>query len=306
VLFATVALGVFAFIRQAGVAAALSPSFAFEHHTDTTFWGIVGSQVLGNPNNASVIYCAAFAWAVAERFGAPRGRLSWTFLAVSAAAVLSTGSRGAILTAGLMVLAGIAFQMRRGARLFGFLVAAGTLVFAADYWLQQFDPLHQASSRSLDQRLAARFAALPVVFSTPWGTGAGTTADTLSAPLLGTVFSDAAVGSTSHDLFINYGVALGWVGFALLLLAVGVAVVRGKRSGWLGVLPLLGFLVAGESAGIDVLTPTNPAWSVAMWVLIGLAWRGSVINQPAGCAPRSPQHQPEPARSSRRSRSSHG
>lgn len=296
VLFVTVALGVFEFVRQAGIGSALSLGFAFAHHTDITFWGIVGSQVLGNPNNASVIYCAAFGWAVAERFGAPRGRLSWPFLALSAAAVLSTGSRGATLTAGLIVLAGIAFQVRRGARLFGVLVAAGGLVVAANYWLQQFDPLHQASNRSLDQRLAARLTALPTVFSTPWGTGAGTTADTLSAHLLGIVFSDAAVGSTSHDLFINYGVALGWLGFGLLLVTVVLAVVRGRRFGWLGLLPLFGFFAAGESAGIDVLTPTNPAWSVVMWVLIGLAWRGSVVNPREESEPRSPQPPAEPAR----------
>ena len=133
-LFAVVSLHVALYGLTAG-SGLVSPSFFFDHHDDLMFWETVGGRLLGNPNNASVIFCTAFAWSVAELAAKQHRMLPRSFLAVSALAILSTGSRGAIVTMLATALVG-SFVMVNGLRRTRTLVLLGTgTVAGAYYWL---------------------------------------------------------------------------------------------------------------------------------------------------------------------------
>jgi len=288
VLFVTVALQVFFYVEQAGIPSIFSPGFVLGHHTDVAFWKQVGGQVLANPTNASVIFCAAFAWAVAERALGNPGRFSWSFVLFSVLAVWVTGSRGAYLTAGLVVQAAALFHARSRKRLAFTALAAVAVYAAGSYWLSHF-ATRAHTAESLNARLETRRAAIPEVIGHPVGHGPGKTADVLHNTFGNVVFLGIDTnGATSHDLFLNWGVCVGWIGLGLLLFALGLGLIRGWKGGPLGVLPLLAFLLSGESTGIDVLSASNAAWSVVMWVLIGLAWKGGIVSEyvtyPSGVA----------------------
>jgi hypothetical protein len=271
------ALQVVDYLAKAGLRL-LSPQFVFEHHSDVAWWAEVGVRTLANPNNASAIFCAGFAWAVAERALGQSGRFSLPFLCLTGLSVWVTGSRGAILTAVLIVV--IALGLRRRTRRLLWLGVAGCvaiLTVSVD-WSAELGFTTTGLKESASRRWGARLAAAPVMLSHPFGTGIGSTASTLRESLF-FVFRTNYQGATSHDLFLNWGVDLGWVGLVLLVVAILVAFRRGvAEGGWLPMLPLIGFLVAGESAGIDILSAINPAWSATLWGLLGLAWRGRVIS----------------------------
>lgn len=277
-LFVVVALSVFNYVREAG-SGLLSPAFVFGHHDDLVLWATVGGDVLGNPNNASVIFCAGFAWAVGERALRKPGRLSLLFVVLSGLAIWSTGSRGAIAVGGLVVLVAVATKAGSRAKLLRVLVVGAVLFAGVNYWLTHIAPstFHVANDESA--RLTARQETIPEVLHRPFGSGPGTVVDTLHVSLA-PVFTGDSTAVTSHDLFLNWGVAVGWVGLLFLLVALWVGLRNGwRQAGILAVLPLLAFLLTAESAGIDALNPSNPAWSVMMWVLIGLAWRGGVLRR---------------------------
>jgi hypothetical protein len=277
VFLLTSALQVVDYFAKAGLRL-LSPQFVFEHHGDAAWWAEVGARTLANPNNASAIFCAGFAWAVAERTLGQPGRFSLPFLCLTGLSVWVTGSRGAILTAVLIVV--IALGLRRRTRWLLWLGAAGCVAMLTVLvdWFAEVGFATTGLNESASRRWGARLAAAPVVLSHPFGSGIESTASTLRESLF-FVFRTDYQGATSHDLFLNWGVDLGWVGLVLLVLAIWVAFRRGvAEGGWLPMFPLIGFLVAGESAGIDILSASSPAWSATLWSLLGLAWRGRVIS----------------------------
>ena len=277
VLLLTSAVQVVDYFARAGLRV-LSPQFVFGHHSDVAWWADVGAHTLGNPNNASPIFCAGFAWAVAERALGQPGRFSLPFLGLTGLSVWVTGSRGAIATAVLIVV--IALGLRRRTRWLLWLGAAGCvamLTVPVD-WAAEIGFATTGLNESAAKRWGARLAAVPVILLHPFGSGIGSTAATLRESLF-FVFRTDYHGATSHDLFLNWGVDLGWVGLVLLVLAIWVAFQRGVAEGeWLPMFPLIGFLVAGESAGLDILSANNPAWSATLWGLLALAWRGRVIS----------------------------
>ena len=293
ILFFAVALQVFYYFSAAGFNL-LIPGFVFVHHSDISWWSVVGSHVLANPNNASVVFCAAFGWALAERTQGKPMLLSRLFAGTAALAIWVTGSRGAILIGIFLVV--LAIGLRRRTRWLLWVAAIGLVLVQ----LWSFDIVTDLSFATknlvevVDLRWHARQAAVPVVLSHPFGAG-NSVADALRQAL-SPVFTSEARGSTSHDLFLNWGVAMGYLGLILLIAALWIAVRRGHRTtDWLALLPLVGFLLAGESAGIDVLTYGNNAWAVLLWVLLGLAWRSGALAP----APRVLDPSDKPARSRR-------
>lgn len=276
-LFAAAALQVVYYVQAVG-SQTLSPAFVIRHHTDVGLWESVGERVLANPTNASVIFCTAFAWAVGERAIGNPGRLSWIFVAASGAAVWVTGSRGAYLVAALIIVAAALFHAKSRRRVVMIAAAAVGVIAAGDYWTDTY-AADARMGESVAVRLGTRLAAIPVVLSRPFGYGPGTTPDTLAPHLGGVPFIGADTrGATSHDLFLNWGVCVGWFGLGLLLVALLVAFRRTLReTGVLSTLPLVAFVAAGQSAGVDILNPTNAAWATVLWMLVALGWRGAVL-----------------------------
>lgn len=274
VLFAAAAYQVIYFVQTAG-AGILSPSFVIGHHTDTSFWEVVGGRVLGNPNNASVVFCAAFAWGAGEwAQRSSRMIIHWPLMLVSALAIWTTGSRGATLTAALSLLFVLGLRFRSRMRPFLLIVLVAGLLLGINAWLSALDPTGGGSAASsLRSRGEARLAAIPIVATHPWGTGPGSTADAMKAAL-SQIFRDDGNGATSHDLFLNWGVSVGWLGLLLLLVALWIAARRALATGgFLALMPLMGFLMSGEAAGIDLINSTNPAWSMVLWAILGLTTR---------------------------------
>lgn len=283
VLFAACAAQVFFYVAAVGPNI-FSPTFVLGNRTNVVLWQDVGSQVLGNPNNAAVIYCTAFAWALTERATKQASRFSPLFAGVAGLAVWCTGSRGAIIVALLTLLLASGLSPRRHNLPLRVLGVAALAILAVNYWKTTFGSAGEASlDNSFQSRMDARLAAVGEVFSRPFGTGPGTTSEALQGALAN-VFRTGG-GATSHDMFLNWGVSLGWVGLLVLVYALAVGVYTAIRAqGVLNLLPLGAFVLAAQSAGIDLLTVSNPAWSVVFWTLLGLAWRGSVM-PPAGERP---------------------
>ena len=279
VLTAVSALQVYYFFRIVGWDSALSISFVIGHHTDVALWAEVGGKVLANPTNASVIYCTAFAWAVMERALGTPSRFSWAVVSVTGLAVFVTGSRGAYLTVALVLVGAALFHVqsrRRG----GLVVAvAAVVVVAGRYWLDTFASTARTGD-SLAARLEARQATIPVVLGSPFGSGPGTTADTLRPYLRQVTFLGSDIrGATSHDPFLNWGVSVGLIGLALLVIAIVIALGRAISQSPLLAMPLLAFLFSAESTGLDILNATNFSWSAVLFVLLGLAWRADSFSK---------------------------
>lgn len=257
-------------------------SVAYSHHTDQAYWEAVGGHVLGNPNNASVVYCTALGWGAAGLVLRGSRSRNLALCLLSLLCIVATGSRGALLAAALtIVLAGMTFMGRRRALTVLAVSGAAAVVFVVVESV--FAPLGLFSDgllASVTDRSETRLAALPYVFKDPFGSGAGTADLTLQAEMYRILGWDS-VGATSHDVFLNWGVALGWVGLAILIVALVRAFLRGRvEGGWVGLLPLVAFIGSAESAGIDLLNATNPAWALLFWVVVGLAWRGGVVVGP--------------------------
>ena len=289
VLFGACAAQVFYYVANAGIRTVVSPSSVYVNHTNVDFWGEAGRHVLANPNNAAVIFCAAFGWAVAERASEARGRLSAAFVLTSATAIYLTGSRGAWLTAGIILLLAALFHVRSRSRVVLLLSIAVSAYIAVDAWVARFEAVARTGD-SANIRVQARVVTVSEVIDHPIGHGVGTTADVLRDRLgvIAFLSSDTA-GATSHDLFLNWGVCVGWIGLGLLFVLLGVAIRDGYRgAGFLTLLPLLGYVVCGELVGLDILNSTNAAWSTVLVVLIGLGWRGGVAFAP-GMRPSSGQ-----------------
>ncbi|MBT9257622.1 O-antigen ligase family protein [Phycicoccus sp. MAQZ13P-2] len=288
VLFGACGAQVFYYVATAGIRALASPSSVYVNHTNVDFWGEAGKHVLANPNNAAVIFCTAFGWAVAERASGTQGRLSAAFVLTSATAIYLTGSRGAWLTAGAILLLAALFHVRSRSRVALLLTIAVAAYIAVDAWVARFEMVARTGD-SANVRLQARVVTVSEVIDHPIGHGVGTTADVLR-DRLGVVsfLSSDTAGATSHDLFLNWGVCVGWVGLGLLLVLLAVAVRDGYRgAGFLALLPLLGYMLCGELVGLDILNSTNAAWSTVLVVLIGLGWRGGVVSGPSAPSRRS-------------------
>jgi hypothetical protein len=278
------------FYFQAAGARMLSAEFNFAHHTDIDWWKQVGGHVLANPNNASVIFCAGFGWAIAEVVMGRRGPTTILFVVVTALSAWVTASRGAIITVVLLTL--LAVGLHRGSRWLLAVVGAGVVYVLSQSvnWGQDLSFATNNATESVRYRENARLAAIPEVLEHPFGSGVGSVATALHGRLFAVFLFNDYEGATSHDLFLNWGVAAGWVGLVLLLVALFVAFRRSIRvSGWLPLLPLMGFIIGGESAGVDVLT-TNPAWSVVLWGLTGLAWRGRIVGMETPARRESHSH----------------
>ncbi|MBM6401110.1 O-antigen ligase family protein [Phycicoccus sonneratiae] len=278
VLFAACAAQVFYYAATAGVRALASPSSVYVNHTNVEFWEEAGRHVLANPNNAAVIFCTAFGWAVAEWAAGAQGRLSVAFVLTSATAIYLTGSRGAWLTAGTILLLAALFHVRSRARVALLLSIAVAAYVAVDAWVARFEAVARTGA-SANVRLQARAVTVSEVIDHPIGHGVGTTADVLRDRLGVVAFlSSDTAGATSHDLFLNWGVCVGWIGLGLLLVLLTVAVRDSYRgAGFLALLPLLGYVLCGELVGLDILNTTNAAWSTVLVVLIGLGWRGGAV-----------------------------
>lgn len=273
VLFLAVVLQVWFYLRFSGVGDMLSPDLVFARHTDVVFWAEAGGRVLGNPNNASVIFCAAFGWALMDFARGRRGLGAWAFMGFGALAIFVTGSRGAVLAGVVLVL--LTVGLSRRTRWVLWLAAALTLVgvVANGTHIDALSFASNGAGDSLQQRFGTRGAALPVVLSSPFGAGVGQAAASIYGDL-GAVFVGSDYrGATSHDLFLNWGLNLGWLGLLGLCAVLVVTFRRGVgRGGWLPMLPLIGFLLAGTTAGIEVLT-TSTQWATVFFVLLGLIWR---------------------------------
>ena len=281
IVMAVCSAQVASFVRDVGLTSALSPRFVVGSHTDVALWEQVGGQVLGNPNNASVVFCSAFAWMVAERVNGVHGRLWWFFAVVSTGAVWVTGSRGAYLTVILVLLVAAAFHARSRRRAVAITLMAGLSTVIVNYYVTAFTSSAQTAD-SLLVRIETRSAAIPVILANPLGYGMGSTADALREAL-GTVrfLNSDSAGATSHDLLLNWGVAAGWIGLLFLLVALTKAFWAAlPNSGVVSMLPLVAYLASGQAAGIDVLNATNGAWAVLLWVLVGFAWRGGLVPPP--------------------------
>lgn len=251
---------------------------SFAAHTDVVFWERVGGQVLGNPNNASVVFSAAFAWAAAEFSAGCARRSTWVMAGLSLGCLVATGSRGAMITAGFVVIVALVASPARGARkpLIAVAAAIGGYVLVRSAGTV-IDMYRAGGSQSLAYRSETRLAALDAIAQRPFGTGAGT-ADLAVAEALGHATLGDASGATAHDVFLNWGLSLGWVGLIVLIFVVIRALSRlRRRAGVIHTLPIVAFLVSSESAGIDLLNDTNPAWVILFWALIGMAWRGAPV-----------------------------
>lgn len=277
VLAASAGFQVVNFISVSGLAGLTSAAFVFSRHTDLAFWAEVGGDVLGNPNNASVVYCTGLGVALRNlvlRNG--RRSMAFLFIAMTLAGIWVTGSRGAYLTALGLLLWSTLGRRLSGKRLIALLACSGVVLYLVNLWRTRFDQTDSAA-QSLETRVGTRWAAVRTLVNDPVGAGAGNTPDAMVEELKAVDFGGSATtGATAHDVFLNFGVALGVLGLTCLLLLLGISLLQVvRREGWAGCVPLVAFIASAEAAGIDVLNSTNPAWAMVLWTIIGLAVTGN-------------------------------
>lgn len=179
------------------------------------------------------------------------------------------------MTAVALVLVAVGLGRRTRWILFVGALVAVAAVAAYDTHLGALSFATDNADTSLQYRYGTRAAAIPVVLGSAFGAGVAQAPNVLYDALYAVFFGKNYVGSTAHDLFLNWGIDLGWVGLLLLIVALYIAFRRGATAGgWPAVLPLAGFLVVGSSAGMEILTESTQ-WSTTMFVLIALVWRRS-------------------------------
>lgn len=283
-LLAAVALGVGFYVANSG-AGILSPSFVLTAHYDTDFQTTVGAALYGNPNNASVVYLTAFGWALAERLSGRPPRTASIFVALSALAVWMTGSKGAMLVAVGLVCLLLGRRRSFSHRIVS--VAAGISGIAAIIALNLGWLSDGLTFDTVAGRLSARQTGLAVIADHPlFGTGPGT-AGYVTHRALGIYFDPSASDYISaHDMFLNWALSLGVISVVVLVGLLVGATLRCRGNGVHAVLPLAAYVLAAESAGIDITTPSNPAWAVLLFILIGLSWRGGAVIQTSAPAER--------------------
>lgn len=261
----------YVYYARAGI---LSPSFIFGHHYNQDFQDSVGRHLYGNPNNASVVYLTALGTGLHHLRSTPdHKKLAVGAVLVEASAVLITGSTGAVVSGIVLVVLASLKRLRTTAeflRLYVFLcvTASGVAIWRLRY-------AYLGSTRGVSGRLDARAVGLRAISNHFWfGSGPGSSGRTLDQQL-SNALQENLTGSytTAHDMFINWGLDLGFPAMVLLFAVVVVATYRLARSGrWTAVLPLVGFLLGAESSGIPIVQGSNPVWAVVLWTLLGLGW----------------------------------
>lgn len=267
-------LQVFTYAQAAGGLGGFSPSAVLGNHTDVGLWASAGARVLGNPNNASLIYCTAFAFAIRALLGGQHRKAAVLGASVSGLAIWVTGSRGAMLTMLLVLIFAVTVGTGRKVRVLPALISGLGALWLIMTWLESQQQT-AATEQSWAARLETRRAAVESLVEQPWGFGAGRVAEGIAPRLNVTAgFGGDQVGATGHDMFLNWALAIGVVAMVLLLGCLWVALRNQYRAGGvIAALPLLAFVISGQSAGIDLVNSTNPAWSIMFMALLGLALR---------------------------------
>jgi hypothetical protein len=241
------------------------------------FQTLVGRNLYGNPNNASVVYLTSLGLGLHHlRNCKTRKGLAAGAVFVEVIAVLMTGSTGAVSVAVILGLLATLHKVDSTAALVRLCATLLTFGFGVAVW--RIGNAGLGSTSGAGPRVDARVAAIQTIPGQFWfGAGPGSDGSAMIQQL-STAFGVDLTGTntTAHDMFLNWGLDLGVPSMLLLLTAVLVAASHILRSGdWTRILPLLGFVLGAEAAGISTVTPSNPSWAVLLWTLLGLGWATS-------------------------------